>query len=238
MNTRFRLALLAALTLAGTSRHAGADPGSHTAPATASREPELNYVYFMDDNHTSMSGSTKDIEIARRFKQAKEPVLWFRDGGQEYVVRDPAVLKQIEATWKPVVELGEAQGKLGTQQGELGTQQGELGSQQGVLGARQGTLAVRESALDLRDNTGSLSDAERTELTRQRHELRRQQRTLDKQMRALDRPMRELGEKMEVLGREMEALGRKMEAASHKAEAELRALLRRAIASGAAKPAR
>jgi hypothetical protein len=52
-------------------------------------------------------------------------------------------------------------------------------------------------------------------------------------MRALDKPMKELGGKMEVLG-EMEALGHKMEAASHKAE--LRGLLRKAVATGAAKP--
>jgi hypothetical protein len=50
--------------------------------------------------------------------------------------------------------------------------------------------------------------------------------------------MKDLGDKMQALAREMEVLGHKMEAASHKAEAELRALVRRAITTGAARPAR
>ena len=85
----------------------GALPRSHSPGSSDVRqnEPELNYVYFQDDNHTSMSGDTRDIERARRFKQAREPVLWFRDGGQEYILRDPAVLKQAEATWRPVVAI-------------------------------------------------------------------------------------------------------------------------------------
>jgi len=43
---------------------------------------------------------------------------------------------------------------------------------------------------------------------------------------------------MDVLGREMDALGRKMEAASRKAHDDMRALLDRALATGAAQPVR
>jgi hypothetical protein len=48
--------------------------------------------------------------------------------------------------------------------------------------------------------------------------------------------MEALSDQMQVRGREMEALGKKMEAASARATAELRVLLRQALASGAARP--
>jgi hypothetical protein len=206
-------------------------------PAPASRdEAELNYVYFRDDHNTTMSGNTSDIERARKFKQPNEQLAWFRDGGQQYVIRDPATLKLLDAAWTQVTEIGDAQGKVGKQQGELGSQQGEIGNQQGVIGTRQGTLAVREASLSMREANDSLTDAERAELSKQRHELRQQQRALGKQMRALDKPMKVLGERMQVLGKEMEELGQKMAVASRRATSETRLVFKRSIASGVAKP--
>src|SRR6185436_8781120 len=157
MNTRLRpvgLATLAALTLGGLAGDAAAHPRNGD-PARPS-EPELNYIYFHDGDRVSMSGDMRDIERARRFRQGNELLLWFRDAGQEFVLRDPGLLKQIDVLWKPVEELGEAQGKLGSQQGELGRQMGELGAQQGLLGTRQGALSVREASLSMRENSDSL----------------------------------------------------------------------------------
>jgi uncharacterized protein involved in exopolysaccharide biosynthesis len=232
MNTSHRMlglaAVLAALALGGPSRDAAAHPRNDDADA-ARHEPELNYIYFRDGEHVSMAAATRDIERARKYRQGNEPLLWFRDGGQEFVLRDAALLKQFDVVWKPVEELGEAQGKLGGQQGELGKQMGELGAQQGLLGTRQGTLSVREATLSIREGSEKLTDDDRAQLARQRRELRNQ-------MRALERPMKELGERMNQLGREMDALGRKMDAASRKAETELRGMLRRAVTSGTAKP--
>lgn len=242
MNTRFRpvglVATLAALTLSGLAGDAAAHPRNGAPGSDPARpsEPELNYVYIHDGDHISMSGDTRDIERARRLRQGNEALLWFRDAGQEFVLRDAALLKQIDVLWKPVEELGDAQGKLGSQQGALGQQMGELGAQQGLIGTRQGALSLREASLSMRENRDSLSDDDRAQLARQRRELRHQMRALEKQMRAFERPMKELGDRMEVLGREMEALGRKMEVASHKAEGELRGLLRRAVSSGTARP--
>jgi len=55
---------------------------------------DLNYVYFRDDKQpVDGPEPNKDIERARRFKQPGEQLLWFRDGGQDYVIRDPATLK-------------------------------------------------------------------------------------------------------------------------------------------------
>lgn len=240
MNPQLRraaLGLLAVLAIGGAPGRARADAhSSKSAEECHGSDSDLNYVFLRDGDRVAISGSGKDIARARQLRQGGERLLWLRDGGQEYVVRDPAILKQIDAAWKPIEELGEAQGKLGSEQGELGRQQGELGARQGVLGTRQGTLSVREASLSMREASDTLSDDERAQVARQRREIKSQMRALDRQIRALERPMKELGDRMEAMGRDMEALGKKIEAASQKAMADLRALTRRAITSGAARP--
>jgi bla regulator protein blaR1 len=209
---------------------------------------DINYVMLIDDHHTSMSGSMDDIEKARRFKRANEPLLWFRQNGREYVVRDRALLAQVAAIWKPVNEIGEAQGVLGEQQGDLGARQGQigerqgqLGEEQGRLGERQGDLGERQAALEQRYEGRRPTTAERQAFENERQALEAEMRALDVKMaalevrmRELDKPMQDLEAQMHALDKEMSALDRKMEAAVHRAEDEMRALLDRAIASGAA----
>lgn len=227
------IGVVATLCLAGAHGPLTAEPNRDDTITIG--DGDLTYVHFRDDKHTSMSGKLSDIERARRHKQPNEQVLWFRDQGREYVIRDPATLKEAEAVWRPVNEIGAAQGKLGHQLGELGRKLGQLGSQQGLLGTRQGTLATREATLSLRESNSSLSDAQRTELARQRAALQQQARELDKQMRGLEKQTKELETRMEPLSREMEVLGKKMEAAAPRAQGELRGLFQRSIASGIAK---
>ncbi len=211
------------------------------------KDDDLQFVFFRDGDSVTMSGSTRDIERARRVRQSGEQLLWFRHAGREYVLRDPALLAQIQDIWEPVSRLGDEQGRVGTKQGELGTRQGEigqkqgeLGTEQGVLGARQGTLAARQGLLSARE-ARRLTEAERGEIDRERQaiekemrELDREMRTLGDKMRALDGPMRDLGDEMDILGSEMDVLGRKMDEASNKAKSDMRALIEKSVASGAA----
>ncbi len=212
--------------------------------------PRLAFVMFHDGDHTNSSGSSDDVERARRYRKPGERLLWFRHDGREYLVRDRAILEQADQVWHEVGELGRAmgelggkQGALGARQGEFGAKQGEIGAQQGVLGARQGELGMRQAALATRQI--GASDADRATYERERRDIDAQMRALGDEMSALgekmrefEQPMRALGDEMSGLGRELEALGRKMEEASHKAEREMRLLIERAIASGAATPAR
>ena len=225
---------------------------STVAPAQERRRAEeLEFVYFRDDEHTTMSGSRDDMERARRHRRAGEPMLWFRRDGREYVVRDPRLLREVDELWAPVSRIGGEQGKLGAQQGALGAEQGrhgarqgEIGVQQGVIGARQGVVSSRLALLSMRESQG-VSAAERREIDRERERLEREMRELDREMDALSEdmrefepPMRELGEEMTVLGRQMATLGGQMEAASRRAEAGMRTLIERAISSGAAEAVR
>ena len=225
--------------------------GSLMGSVLAQRERDLNFVMFLDEHHTTMSGSSGDRERARRARIGNEQMLWFRHAGQEYVVRDRAILDEVLAIWEPVNVLGDEQGKLGTRQGELGTKQGELGTRQGELGTQQGNLGTRQGALGTRQGAMAsrdyerLTEAERRAFDEERRQIEREMRALDAEMRALDpkmreldKPMRDLGDQMEVLGKEMEVLGRKMEEEARRAETRMRALLERAVTTGIAQAVR
>jgi beta-lactamase regulating signal transducer with metallopeptidase domain len=179
-----------------------------------------SYVMLYGDNSASISGSNEDLKKVRRMRGSSgEDILWYRQGGKEYVVRDAALLKQAKDLFKAQGELGARQGELGGRQGALGAKQGALGAKQGALGAQQGALAA--------DRVRRGSDADDSDLDRRMEELSRK-------MDDLGRQQEELGRQQEVLGRQQEELGRQQEALSAKAEKELRSLMSRAIQSGAA----
>ena len=238
------------LTARHTSPPGPASPLEDT-PAVEFEQPKdrtLNFVLFVDENKTTMSGSTADIGRARKHRRGGERLLWFRHDGREFVVRDQQIVDEVLNIWMPVNELGNEQGRLGGAQGELGAQQGALGAKQGELGAEQGRLGARQGALGARQGmlAAQHADIERNEARRRTFEkeqrdiesemeaLNREMKLLDAKMDELNEPMRELGEQMETLGKEMEVLGGKMEEASRKAEGEMHALLERLASSGTA----
>lgn len=226
-------------------------PSAATADAAETAEQrsqeELQFVLFRDDEHTTMSGGSGDAERARSHRRPGEPMLWFRYGGQEYVVRDRGVLREVDELWEPVGRIGEEQGRIGGQMGEIGEAQGrigavmgEIGARQGVLGARMGVIGSRLANLTRRE-TAELSASERRAIEREREELEAESDRISEQMEALGDEMDEAGEpmddrggEMEELGREMEVLGGRMEDAVERANAGMLTLVRRAIQSGAA----
>ena len=216
---------------------------------TDARDEKLNFVLFFDEDRTTMSGSVPgDINRAKRLKRPGEPMAWFRMGGREYVVRDPAVLREIQEAWGPPNEIGSKQGEIGARQGIIGAKQGEIGARQGEvgmeqsgIGAKQGMIGTRQGRLAAQESSRSLTEEQKTEIEKERRVLDDQMKVLDQEMRkldgrmrALDAPMRELDEQMKVLDREMSAMDGRMEEAVKRAEETMRDILQRAISSGAA----
>jgi bla regulator protein BlaR1 len=182
-----------------------------------------SYVLLYDDNSATMNGSSDDLKRVKRMRGgAGEDILWFRQGGKEYVVRDAALLRQAKDLFKAQGELGARQGELGGRQGALGAKQGALGAQQGALGAKQGALAAEQA------RRGGDDD----------REIDRKMADLDRKMEELGEQQEELGRQQEVLGRQQEELGRQQEELGRKAEKELHALMNRAIQSGVAQEVR
>jgi len=224
----FQLCLIAALGLT----HA---PSSARGDVTASKR-DHSYAYLASGGSITMSGNVKDVARARSFKQSSGPLLWFREAGQEYIVRDPDTLAQLDTIWKPGRELDIAESKLDRQHDGLDRKHDQLDSKRDALEARRDRLSDRDSELADRESEDSVSASARADIARKRRELQQQRTALDGEIRALEQPMAELRTQMDAIQRQLDALRPKQEAISSKEETEMWALLRRAITGGTAKP--
>lgn len=177
---------------------------------------------LIDGDHVSMAGSSDDIRTAKAAQRGDEPVLWLREDGKQYLVRDPATLQRVKEAHAPVAALGEQQGRLGEQQGALGARQGGLGAKQGELGARMAAIAAEQAAAGLQGR-----EARQAETDRRMKALAEEQDALARQQEALAR-------QQEPLARQQEALARRQEAASESMQREVARLLHDAIRSGKA----
>lgn len=165
----------------------------------------LSYVLLTgNDGSAMMSGSTDDITRARALRAGNAPLLYVREDGAAYVIRDAAILRRAEEIMRPQRELGNRQGELGKQQGELGRRQGALGKEQGRIGRMMADARVRELG----------------ELGRQQGELGRQQAAL--------------GNQQAELGRRQAELGRQQARLAELAQPQFRALVDEALRRGAA----
>ena len=177
--------------------------GAH--PADHGSGNRTSYVLMTgDEHHSMMSGSTDDYNRARSLRSGNAPLLYVRQDGAAYVIRDAATLGRATAIMKPQQELGRRQGELGRQQGALGRQQGALGAEQGRLGAMMAMSTPR-----------------------QMHELGRQQGELGRRQGALGAQQAALGQRQAALGREQKRL-------AELAQPQFRALLEDAIRRGLA----
>ena len=174
-------------------------------PAAAAAGDRTAYVLFSQGNDsTSISGSMDDIRRARALRAGREALLYVRDGGAVYVIRDPATLNQARAIFAPQEALGARQAELGSRQAELGARQAKLGAEQARLGARQANATPREAV-----------------------ELGRQQGILGDKQGAL-------GEQQAALGRQQDELGREQSRLAEQAQQKFRALVADAIRRGVA----
>jgi bla regulator protein BlaR1 len=193
-------------TLASLAVLAGALISSPGLAADAGRSAGAwAYVLFSPGSRDiSMSGSTDDVRRARSVRSAGEGLLYVRQGGSAYVIRDAATLRKAQALFEPQTALGARQSELGSRQTALGQQQSRLGAEQAKIGLRQVGNSPR--------------DAEA--LARQQEDLGRQQDML--------------GRQQDALGRQQDTLGREQDRLSRIAEDQLHILFGDAIRSGLA----
>ena len=215
-----------------------ASVGSPPAPLSSAErrgrrwnESDDAWIYFRDRRETSMSGSTDDIAVARRYQRGDEPMLWVRHGGEQWVIRDRDLLARLEEAFAPMRELGAKQAELGARQADLGARQAELGARQAELGGKMATLGGQMAELaaqvaQLGAQQAAISarmyradDAERTLLESQVRELERAREGLDGRMEALSDQQGELGRQQSELGSRQGELGeRQGELGGHQGE--------------------
>src|SRR4051794_1213905 len=176
-------------------------PAQYTSAESADR---MSYVLLDGSGSDSMNGSSYDFDRARALRGGGAGLLYVRQDGTAYVIRDSALLRRAETIVQPQRELGHRQGELGRQQGALGHQQGALGAEQ----ARLGRLMANSTP------------AQMGELGRQQGELGRRQSALGAQQAAL--------------GRQQGALGREQARLAEAAKPQFRALVAEALRRGLA----
>lgn len=175
------------------------------AASTTQSTDRVSYVLLAPGSRSStMSGSMEDLRRARSLRTGAEGLLYVRQGGSAYLIRDAATLRQAQLIFEPQQALGARQAELGSRQAALGQRQAKLGAEQARLGARHASASPRRAG----------------ELGRQQDELGRQQDAL--------------GRQQDALGRQQDALGREQDRLGRLADAKVRALIAEAVQRGVA----
>jgi beta-lactamase regulating signal transducer with metallopeptidase domain len=134
-------------------------PARHASPSSlpeltaqervAHAEPYLKFV-LIDEGQQTVSGSTQELELARRHQRDGEPLLWFEMDGREYVIRDRDVIREAREAWRSFngkhlegLVSGEhldAMRQLGVDS-TIAAEAGAFGAQMGAMGAQIGAMA-------------------------------------------------------------------------------------------------
>jgi bla regulator protein blaR1 len=217
VSCKFRLVALAVLTAVSAPIMLGHAPA--VAASGVESADRAVYVLFPAGSRSSyMSGSMEDLRRAQSLRANGQGLLYFRQGGSTYVIRDAAMLRRAQSIFEPQQILGERQAELGSRQAALGQRQAQLGQRQAQLGAQQARVGSKQAGASPRR-------AER---------LGREQEELARQQDALGRQQDELGRQQDALGRQQDALGREQDRLGRQADASFRALLADAIQRGVA----
>ena len=168
---------------------------------------DLSYGYSDDDNagdggfRWSLTGGEPDADGNTRAR------LRFRENGEEYVVRDAALVAEARRAAQPLQKLGHEMGRVGAEMGRHGAEMGRLGGQMGAAGARlaamQARLAGRSYAEDRRDEVRAEIEELRTQLEQLREELGERQARHAVRQRELSRRMSQLSAQHREVRREV-----------------------------------
>lgn len=220
-------------------------------PADEVRTPWVLFTEGLPDTHVNAARST-DVDQARRARKGDEALLWFRQDGQAYVIRDRALIEEVRAQFAEVNAMGnrmkEAGGRMEALGGRTGADGDRQSSRMAALGAAQAALGSRLAQLTgellvvegerLRQGgstPSAISEQERQQMDRVRaqiDEVRREMEHLGRQQEALGEEMRGWGDQLRAEGRQLEVLGEQLRREVDAAQHTVGALLRSAVASG------
>ena len=135
------------------------------------------------DGGNVITGSDADQKRVKELKRSVQgDFFWFRQGGKEYIVTDPATIKRMGDAWAPMQALGAQMGQHGA---EMGRQGGSMGS----LGSKMALAAVTFNAEKMEAIGKQMEDA-------------------GKPMEATSKKMEEVGKKMEQAQKDAERAAR------------------------------
>ncbi|WP_206860682.1 M56 family metallopeptidase [Lysobacter changpingensis] len=221
-------------------------PAAKRSVRVARGDDDAYALISKDRDGIRLSGSTDDlpeIERARR-SLANQDFVWFRRGGQAYVVSDADTMAKVRDAWRDSDRIGEQMRVLGDQMEAHGRRMEALGAQmeqlsekaedhaeidassrrmerladqQSALAERQAELAGKLAGVDGEDRARLQATID--DLARQMDELGRQ---MDEQGRVIERQSASLAANtapMEALGRQMDEASKPMDALGRQMDA-------------------
>jgi hypothetical protein len=202
------------------------------------------WVFLRNGDKATMHGSSVDLVDAKRLRaNSSEPLIWFKQNGRVYVIRDRGMLDKASAVFIPQHGLSKAQS-------DLEVRQTILGEQQTALGKTQEALREHVRAFSDKVNDATAAMLKKVDLQIPRSEDAKQQAQLEASLRqaeasrrqvqaeqeALGVQQRAIGEHQAALGAEQEILGRQQEELARAMTWEMRILIDKALAAGLATP--
>lgn len=176
----------------------------------------VGYVVFTDDDDSAtMAGTMDDMRLAQSLRKDGKRLLFVRQNGDRYVIRDAAFIARIRSAQAPELALVAQQSALADQQAGLGAKQAALSEKNATIGEKLTQLAEHAARTQTTPADAAGADQER-------------------QMKKLDEQQEALGREQEKLGSRQEALGRQQEQASAELEATLWTIVDEAVANGKA----
>jgi beta-lactamase regulating signal transducer with metallopeptidase domain len=188
-----------------------------------SRQPAQAFVLMGGDGNF-VDASMADLKQAKHDAHGDEPALWVRRGQDRYLIRDPAVLRQLARTHAQVIALGNVQVELGERQSALGQNLSELSMQ--VTADAMASVDVAALANLAARQSGAAAASEAGKAAREARIAAR--KAVDAQ--AIARVAREQAE----MGREQARLAQQQSVASARASRDVRAAIDQALSSGKA----
>ena len=190
---------------------------------TLSRQPAQAFV-LMGDGDNFVNASLADLKQARRDARDGEPVLWVRRGQARYLIRDPAVLRQLGRSQSEVAALGEAQADLGDRQSEIGEQMAKVSMQ---------VTADVMAHLDVDAVTHAAAQHATLDAAAEANQAAREARKAS--AKAVDaQQLARVAREQAELGREQARLAQQQSLASARAARDVRAAIDQALSSGKA----
>ncbi|NOT88909.1 MAG: hypothetical protein HOP03_12080 [Lysobacter sp.] len=194
-----------------------------SAVASAARSESVGTYALVDgdSDRLSMSGSTDEIDAIRAAQSRIEgDFLWFRRDGKAYVLRDPATLERVRATWAIGDRRNDEMEALSAQMQARSDEIEAISRRIDTTAAAHEPSPAMQSAVDalhrLAERQAALAEQQATLATAMAADA-----SDEVAMAEAEGRIDALDAQMQTLGAEMESLGSVIESESAKLEADL-----------------
>lgn len=185
-------------------------------------QPSHALVFFGDDVSV-IDGSSHDIRRAESQRNGSDDYVWFRNGDQAWVLRDPAYVKRITTALQRSAKPADMGKMSADKQAAMDSQQAMLNEQMAKLGERQAELAVQETDPTRPRDPGAYAAGHAA---------------LSREQSAIAQKMAQIGQQRAMEGKTQAEWGRRQAEAARQATKEVNDILAEAVRNHVAQASR